>query len=66
MVLSTTRLLATTEIVHGGVSGMELSPLYPLLIIPLTATVSRVYNAHSHSQGILESASASTFSLPLL
>ena len=65
-VMSTMRLLVTTEIVHGGISGIELSPLYPLLIIALTATVSRVCNASSHSQVILEGASASTFSLPLL
>ena len=51
MVLSTTRLLAITEIVPGAISGMELSPLYPLLIIALTAVVSRVSNASSHSQG---------------
>ena len=58
------RCLATAEIVYGGISGMEMSPLYPLLIIALTTITSKVCDASSHSQGIL--ASASTFSLPLL
>ena len=66
MVLSTTRLLAITKIVPGGISGMKLSPLYPLLITSLTAMMFKACNASSYSQGILESASTPTFSLPLL
>ena len=64
-VLSTTRLLAITKIVPVGTLGMELSPLYPLLIIALTAVVSRLCSSLSCSQGIPENASPSIFSVPL-
>ena len=66
VVLLTTGLLEITEIVPVAISRMELSPLCPLLNIALTAIVSRVCEASSHSQWILESVSTSTFSLPLL
>ena len=66
MVPSVTRLLVTTEVACGEILGTELSPLHPLLIIALTITASKVCNIPSYSQGILESASTSMLSLPLL